>query len=153
MISRRLTSPRNTIPILSVPREPCLLLCPQTLFLALAQSNLAFVTEFKSASQIFGLRLRSDQNELHLPFKDSVLDSPVFRSCERALEGIRISSDQPLTSDFISSKIKLAAKITGIKAPVGPYTFRRGAGEAFDNSSKYLLDLVKPRLLAYHESI
>jgi hypothetical protein len=115
------------------------LLCPQTFFLALALADNAFVAKFESAIQIFRLKLRPDQNELQLLFEDSMADIPIFRTCERALNGIQVSPDRPLTDAFIRSMMKKAAKITGINVPVGPYTFRRGAGEAFDHSGKYYL--------------
>lgn len=31
--------------------------------------------------------------------------------------------------------------ITGIELPTSPYTFRRGNGEALDNSSKWYIDI------------
>lgn len=72
-----------------------------------------------------------------MPLKEEMGHIPLFRRSENTVNGIRISNDQALPDSALRSWMVKLGSITGMELPTGPYTFRRGNGEALDNSSKY----------------
>lgn len=133
---------RNEFGIPDVPNEPCLLLCPHITMLALIFADEAFaVPELTSAEQLFRLRIPSGQNQLELPFKQEVQGMPVFRRWESTIHGAQISEAKALAYTTLRPQMVDLGTITGMELPTNPYTFRRGNGEALDNSSGWHVDL------------
>ena len=112
--------PRNTIPLMSYRKERCLLLCLHTTILGLALGDGAFANDL-TASSIYHLKVPFGQNELNLLWKDSFLEKPIFGT---------------MTADSFRRRLQRAGEIIGLDIKVNPYTGRRGAAEAFDNSCK-----------------
>ena len=129
---------RNEFGIPDVPNEPCLLLCPHLNLLTLIFSDQAFAApELSSPEQLFRLRIPSGQKQLPVPLKEEMGHIPLFRRSENTVNGIRISNDQALPDRALRPWMVKLGSVTGMELPTGPYTFRRGNGEALDNSSKY----------------
>lgn len=127
---------RNEFGIPDVPNEPCLLLCPHITMLALIFADEAFaVPELMSAEQLFRLRIPSGQNQLELPFRQEVQGMPVFRRWKSTIHGPQISETEALAYTTLRPQMVNLGTITGMELPTNPYTFRRGNGEALDNSS------------------
>ncbi|KAI9888214.1 MAG: hypothetical protein M1814_001087 [Vezdaea aestivalis] len=142
----------NTHPIVDISKEPCLLLCPQTTLLSLAFADQAFAApELNSPEQFFRLRVLEGLNEQKVPFKDEILDVPVFRRSVRTILGVTISKTAALADGWLRSHMYTLGNVTGIDLPTGPYTFRRGNGEALDNSS-YISDAQRNLILQHSDS-
>ena len=60
---------------------------------------------------------------------------PVFRRYISTIHGIRVSEAEALTDTTLRPQIITLGNVTGMELPTGLYTFRRGNGEALDNSS------------------
>ena len=134
---RTLIAIRNEFPIPDIPNEPCLLLCPQINLLALIFADQAFKSpELRSPEELFRLRINPGQNQQEVPLKQQLDNTPVFRRSERTVYGIQISSQDALPDSCLRSRMIKLGRVTGMELPTGPYTFRRGAGEALDASSK-----------------
>lgn len=132
-------SPRNTIPIPEVVSEPCLLLCPHILLLSLAFLDDAFAAPtLTGPKELAKLRVPPGLHQLAVPIKTSKRETPLFRRLERNRYGTVVSQDKPATDQWFRDTLRRLGDITGFELPVGPYCFRRGAGEAFDSSSQYL---------------
>ena len=71
-------------------------------------------------------------------------DAYIFRKSIRSVLGIEISDDH-LPYEALNTRLKKVGELTGFSLPVGAYCFRRGNGEALDNSSKF--HLVQPAIL------
>lgn len=103
------------------------LLCPLTLFFALALMDKAF-EEIKSPSDIYAVCVperRGDHGALRFRFRNDVLDKPVF------VDG----AGSPLNYDTFREDLKHLAKRAGFQVNVSPYLIRRGAGIALDSVS------------------
>jgi len=124
----------NTIPIPQIPTEPCLLLCPPVTLLSLIFADDAF-DGLTSPEQLFQLKVTPGLNELQLPINEKWGSTPVFRRLASSVNGVVVSADVPATDDWLRDKLKMLGEVVGFDLPVGPYCFRRGAGEAFDGSS------------------
>ena len=128
---------RNEFGIPDVPHEPCLLLCPQISILALLFADQAFAaSSLTSPEQLFRLRIAPGQRQLPVPLKEEIAERPVFRRCKNIVRGVQISKDEALTDNTLRSQMTDLGSLTGMELPTGPYTFRRGNGQALDNSSK-----------------
>ena len=88
--------------------------------------------------KLFEMWVSDGTNELALPFDEDVWSKPIFRKVRSSVTGPRVSDDEAATYNWFQTKLKMLGEITGFKLPVGPYAFRRGAGEAFDSSSRLL---------------
>lgn len=62
---------------------------------------------------------------------------PLFRQSINIVNGVYISNDQALPDSVLQSWMITFGSITGMELPTSLYTFCRGNGKAFDNSSKY----------------
>ncbi len=128
---------RNEFGIPDVPNEPCLLLCPHITMLALLFADQAFAApSLTSLEQLFRLRIAPGQKQLPVPLKEEMADRPLFRRCKNTVESIQISEEQALADTTLRPQMTNLGSITGMELPTGPYTFRRGNGQALDNSSK-----------------
>lgn len=120
-------------------QEPCLLLCPQITVLSLAFSDQAFAAEeLSEPGHLFRLRIHVGLNQLELPWKTSILDTPLFRHVEPCSRGHRVSHERCATDNWVRKQMKALGEVTGFELPVGPYCFRRGNGEALDSSSEFI---------------
>ncbi len=129
---------RNEFGIPDVPNEPCLLLCPHITMLALIFADQAFaVPELISAEEFFRLRIPSGQHQLELPIKEEMQSVPLFRRCKSILNGVGISDKEALADSTLRPQMINLGSVTGMELPTGPCTFRRGNGEALDNSSEW----------------
>jgi len=88
-----------------------------------------------SPEQLFQLKVTPGLNELQLPIKEAYGSTPVFRRLASSVNGVVVSVDVPATDEWLRDKLKMLGEVVGFDLPVGPYCFRRGAGEAFDGSS------------------
>lgn len=128
---------RNEFGIPDVPNEPCLLLCPHITMLALLFADQAFAApSLTSPKQLFRLRIAPGQKQLPVPLKEEMAERPLFRRCKNTVESIQISEEQALADTSLRPQMTNLGSITGMELPTGPYTFRRGNGQALDNSSK-----------------
>ncbi len=128
---------RNEFGIPDVPNEPCLLLCPHITMLALLFADQAFAaSSLTSPEHLFRLRIAPGQKQLPLPLKEGLAEIPLFRRCKSNVHGVQISEDEVLAYHTLRSQMIDLGTMTGMELPTGPYTFRRGNGQALDNSSK-----------------
>ena len=127
---------RNEFGIPDVPNEPCLLLCPHIPLLALLFADQAFAApSLTSPEQLFRLRIAPGQKQLPVPLKEEMAERPLFRRCKNTVQSIQISEEQALADSTLRPQMTNLGSITGMELPTGPYTFRRGNGQALDNSS------------------
>ena len=104
--------------------------------LALLFADQAFAApSLTSPEHLFRLRIASGQKQLPLPLKEEMMERPLFRRCKNTVQGIQIS-EQALADTTLRPQMINLGSITGMELPTGPYTFRRGNGQALDNSSK-----------------
>ena len=61
----------------------------------------------------------------------------LFRRCKNAVRGVQISEEEALADTTLRRQMTALGSITGMELPTGLYTFRRGNGQALDNSSKW----------------
>lgn len=87
--------------------------------------------------QLFRLKVTPGLHEQRLPIKEEWQRIPIFRRLKHEARGVVVSPDVAATATWLRDKLNALGKATGFYLPVGPYCFRRGAGEAFDSSSKY----------------
>jgi len=128
---------RNEFGIPDVPNEPCLLLCPHISMLALLFADQAFAASaLTSPEQLFRLRIAPGQKQLLVPLKEEMAERPLFRRCKNTVRSLQISEDHALADTTLRPQMTDLGVITGMELPTGPYTFRRGNGQALDNSSK-----------------
>ena len=123
----------NEIPIPDIPNEPCLLLCPHTTFLSLAFLFDAFAVTDLTPTTLYSLKIPAGQGQLLIPWKESIKDTFLFRKLLRTPLGSEMSDDH-LSCDFLRTQLREVGELTGFAFPVGAYCFRRGNGEALDNS-------------------
>ena len=63
-------------------------------------------------------------------------ERPLFRRCKNIVEGIQISEEQALADSALRPQMTNLGSIIGMELLTVLYTFRRGNGQALDNSSK-----------------
>lgn len=78
-------------------------------------------------------------------------ERPLFRRCKNAVRGVQISEAEALADTTLRRQMTALGSITGIELPTGSYTFRRGNGQALDNSSEwtYVIRWKEKRLTCY----
>ena len=109
--------------------------------LALVFADQAFAAPgLTSAEYLFRLRVPAGQKQLKLPLKETMKALPLFRRCKNTVNGVRISDEDVLADSTLRPQMINLGSITVMELPTGPCTFRRGSGEALDNSSKRHLD-------------
>ncbi|KAL8626100.1 hypothetical protein Q9189_008220 [Teloschistes chrysophthalmus] len=142
----------NEFGIPDVPNEPCLLLCPHITMLALLFADQAFAApSLTSPEQLFRLRIAPGQKQLPVPLKEEMAERPLFRRCKNTVESVQISEEQALADTTLRPQMTNLGSITGMELPTGPYTFRRGNGQALDNSSE-ITDAQRNIILQHHNS-
>ena len=106
------------------------------LFFSLAFADEVFAApDLTGPEQLFQLRVLPGLNQQELPIRDSKLEMPLFRGLEGSYQGIKVSDTATITATWLRERMKYLGEVTGFKLPVGPYCFRRGNGEALNNSS------------------
>ncbi|CAF9942110.1 MAG: hypothetical protein HETSPECPRED_005169 [Heterodermia speciosa] len=142
----------NEFGIPDVPNEPCLLLCPHITMLALLFSDQAFAApSLTSPERLFRLRIPPGQKQLLVPLKEEMAERPLFRRCKNTVKSIQISDEQALADSTLRPQMTNLGSITGMELPTGPYTFRRGNGQALDNSNE-ITDAQRNIILQHHNS-
>ena len=105
--------------------------------LALLFADQAFAaSSLTSPDQFFRLRITPGQRQLPLPLKEEMAERPLFRRCKHTLKSLQMSEEEALADTTLRPQMTKLGIITGMELPTGPYTFRRGNGQALDNSSK-----------------
>lgn len=127
----------NAFPIPEIRHDPCLVLSPHTYFLALAFSDKAFAApDLDRPEALFKLKVVDGLMEARLPWKEEVLDLPIFRKSQQTVYGIEISN-KPLPDSVVRPWLRKLGEITGMKKICHPYVLRYAAGKAFDSSGIY----------------
>ena len=85
---------------------------------------------------MFRLKIPPGQKQLPLPLKHDLNNTPIFRRSRNNINGVIISDQEALPDSTLRLRMAKLGRITGIEQQTGPYTFRRGNGEALDTSSK-----------------
>lgn len=123
----------NIFPILEIRHNLYLVLSLYTYFLALAFSDKAFAAlDLNRLEALFKLRVVDGLMEARLPWKEEVLDLPIFRKSYPTVYGIEISN-KPLPNSVVRLWLRKLGEITGIKKICHPYVLRYAAGKAFDS--------------------
>ena len=129
---------RNEFGIPDIPNEPCLLLCPHITMLALLFADQAFsAPSLTLPEHLFRLRIAPGQKQLSVPLKEEMAERPLFRRCKNTVTNVQISEEEALADSTLRPQMTNIGSITGMELPTGPYTFRRGNGQALDNSSEW----------------
>ena len=114
-------------------RDDTLAFCPILQFLALAIDDNAFeAPELKSPEHIYRIKVSRPRNSLHLRWKESILDTPVFRRSVHSADGIRTSSNMALPYDTLNAYMKRSGRSAGFYEDFKPYCIRRGTANAVD---------------------
>jgi integrase len=130
------TRTRNTLPIPAVKNDPCLLLCPHVTLFALAFADDAFANpSLRTPESLFRVKINPGRHGQNIRWKDEVASRFIFRSSVRA-GGVWKISERPWSLSFLHDNLTKVGKVAGVEHPTGPYTLRRGAGEAFNSSGK-----------------
>jgi hypothetical protein len=112
------------------------------MLLSLAFADGAFAApDLTGPKELFELRVPPGLNQLEVPIKNSKMETPLFRSLKRSYRGSEVSDTATITDKWLRERMKHIGEVTGFALPVGPYCFRRGNGEALDNSSLSLAEL------------
>lgn len=61
---------------------------------------------------------------------------PLFRRCKSTVNEVRIAEEEALADSTLHPQMITLGIVTGMELPTSPYNFRRGKGEALDNSSE-----------------
>lgn len=85
-------------------------------------------------AQLFMLKIRPDTNQLLLPIKESLLQSPLFQAIETTVNGFEMAVTQQMSYATLRGHFAKWGQTTGFELPLKPYAFRRGNGEALDSS-------------------
>ena len=106
------------------------------MLLSLAFADEAFAPpNLTGPEELFRLRVLPDSGKQRLPIKDEKAELPLFRRLESTVHGLQVSRVARATDNWLRESMAKLGAITGFELPVGPYCFRRGAGEALDSSS------------------
>ena len=107
---------------------------------ALLFSNQAFaVPSLTSLERLFRLRTSSKQKQLLMSLKKKMTKRSLFRRHGNTVKSIQISDEQALADSILRSQMITLGSIIGMKLLTGSYTFRRGNGQALDNSSRWTM--------------
>ena len=135
LLSKTDPTTSNEFPIPDIPNEPCLLLCPHVTFLSLAFLRDAFDVPGLTPSQVYGSKVLACKGQQLFPWKREIEDAYIFRKSVRSAFGVDMADDH-LPYEALNTRLKKVGELTGFSIPVGAYCFRRGNGEALDNSSE-----------------
>lgn len=88
---------------------------------------------------LFDLRIPPGKRELVIPIKRSKAELPLFRRVEHTTYGLKVPC-KAVTENWLRERLHLLGQVAGFEAPVKPYCFRRGHGEALDSSSTSIVE-------------
>ena len=117
--------------LMDVPTNP--IFCPILPLIALAFADDAFANEgIRTPADLFRLRVEDPgKNHLEVPWKASILDTPVFRSVEPGKSYISTTTSLKYAdSDY---RLRRLGMFAGFPDGVRSYGLRRGAASAIDN--------------------
>ena len=107
------------------------------MLLSLVFTNEAFAAPaLCGPEQLFRLRVLPGLNQQELPIKESMSGVPLFRRLETTVYGLHVSPTAAATDNWLRGTLATLGVAIGFELTVRPYCFRRGNGEALDNSSK-----------------
>ena len=118
------------------------------MLLGIAFADKAFVVPKFGPEKLFSLRIPLGMHELPVPIKKSIGEVALFRKIVSTVQGVEVSHKAVL-EDWLRERLRRLGEITGFKALLKPYCFRRGHGEALDSSSMSLTN-ANPRSLQDH---
>ncbi|KAL8671525.1 MAG: hypothetical protein Q9168_003970 [Polycauliona sp. 1 TL-2023] len=107
--------------------------------------------DLSTPDMLFRLRIPPGQKQLLVPLKVEYAGRFLFRRCETTAEGRSMSETDALPYRCLRDQLLNLGNLTGMTFPVGPYTFRRGAGQAFDNGS-HITDAQRNIILQHKSS-
>ena len=111
-------------------------MCPHVTFLSLAFLLDAFDVPGLTPSRLYSTKVLHGKGQQIFPWKHEMEDAYIFRKSVRSTFGVEVS-DEHLPYEALNTRLKKVGELTGFSLPVGAYCFRRGNGEALDNSSKF----------------
>ena len=105
--------------------------------LALARADDAFaIPELRNFDQFERITLAGlEKGCLHIPWKEKMLDKPLFRATEKTVNGRRTSAKKPLRTYAASHAMKRLGLSAGFRHNLTQYCLRRGTGNAVDGKS------------------
>jgi hypothetical protein len=103
----------------------------------------AFELEFKSAADIFKLRVNSARKSMRIKWKTAWETKPIFRQPIPTANGIQTSRDKPLRYHTMLYYLQRLGLVTGFMKILSPYTIRRGTGEGVDGTFYITLSILK----------
>jgi hypothetical protein len=103
--------------------------------IAIAIVDDAFEYDFKGVADLFRKRVRPPRRSIHLKWKKSILKTPIFRQTVPSAQGIRTSPSKALRYHTYLYYLQRLVLHVGFPQILGPYSLRRGAGEAVDGMS------------------
>ncbi|KAK6523979.1 hypothetical protein TWF694_005648 [Orbilia ellipsospora] len=105
--------------------------------IALALEDGAFKSpRIQSAQDLYRWTIALNSDSLYFRFKKDTLETPVFRKSNTKPAGVETSRTDPVTTRMIIDQCHDLGKGAGVINTLKPYCFRRGAGEAMDNTLK-----------------
>lgn len=108
-------------------------LCPILHFLALAFSDNTFRAPGLTPENFFSVVVPSQRNSIEFQWKESILDTPIFRRTENTTNGTGISPYRCLSDKVFRDQLQRLGFSAGYKDILTPYAVRRGAGNAVDS--------------------
>ncbi|KAK0261952.1 hypothetical protein LTR35_017781 [Friedmanniomyces endolithicus] len=109
----------NTFPVPDIPREPCLLLCPQTMLLGLLFAGDAVAVPALKPKELFDLRIPAGKREMVILTARSKAELPLFRRVEHTTYGLTVAFEV-VTENWLHERLQLLGQITGVDASVKP---------------------------------
>ena len=70
-----------------------------------------------------------------MPLKEEMAERPLFRRYKNTVKNVQISEEEALANTTLRLQMTNLGIITGMELPTGLYIFRRGNGQALNNSS------------------
>ena len=79
------------------------------------------------------LKVHPKYDTVPLPFREDMMEIPLFRANMRGEYGIEISPIEPYSDDALREVQNRLSRTTGFKELARLYNFRRAAGDAFES--------------------
>ncbi|KAI4132430.1 MAG: hypothetical protein LQ347_002588 [Umbilicaria vellea] len=111
-----------------------LIMCPVLHFLALAFTDQAFLNPHLTPANLRKVSVPAHQGKVKIPWKESILDTPVFRAIEENGAGCRALDAKPIQYEDLRSYFKRLGERVGSEFFLHPYCIRRFAATAIDDS-------------------
>lgn len=99
----------------------------------------AFELGFKSAQDVFKLRVNKARGSMRLRWKKKWENKPIFRQAIPTPDGVQTSEEEPLRYFTFLYYLQRLGFVTGFMQILNPYNIRRGAGEGVDGMFQFLL--------------